>query len=60
LPRPIQNVTVEQQLEALSGPAWMIMTTADAEALVAHRPSKLHIVRPLGETEQWSLLRLDP
>ena len=45
---------------AIPGPAWMIMTTADAEALVARRPGKLHIVTPLGDVEQWRLLRLDP
>ncbi len=59
LPRPIQNASLEQ-LGAAPGPAWMIMTTADAEALVAQRPGKLHIVRPVGEVRQWRLLRLDP
>ena len=35
------------------------MTTADAEALLARRPSKLRIVTPLGDMEQWRLVRLD-
>ena len=58
LPGHIENASFEQ-LAAVAGPAWMIMTTADAEAMVARRPGKLHIVRPLGETEQWRLVRLD-
>jgi len=59
LPRPIQNASFEQ-LGAIPGPGWLIVTTADAEALVAHRPDKLRIVTPLGDMEQWRLLRLDP
>ena len=37
-----------------------IMTSADAEALVARRSGKLRNVRSLGETQQWRLVRLDP
>jgi 4-amino-4-deoxy-L-arabinose transferase-like glycosyltransferase len=59
LPRPIAYGSLEE-LAAVPGPAWMIMTTADAETLVARHPGKLHIVRPLGETQQWRLVRLDP
>ena len=49
LPRPIAYGSLEE-LGAVPGPAWMIMTTADAETLVARHPGKLHIVRPLGES----------
>ena len=59
LPLPIQNRAF-QELDTIHGPAWMIMTTADAETLLAQRPSKLRIVTPLGDVEQWRLLRLDP
>ena len=39
----------------------MIMTTAPMRRrLLAHRPSKLRIVTPLGDVEQWRLVRLDP
>jgi 4-amino-4-deoxy-L-arabinose transferase-like glycosyltransferase len=48
------------QMETVPGPAWLVATTADAETLLARRPDKLHTVMPLGEAEQWRLLRLDP
>ncbi len=59
LPLPIENRAF-QELDTIHGPAWMIMSTADAETLLARRPSKLRIVTPLGDVEQWRLLRLDP
>lgn len=59
LPLPIQNASFEE-LGAIPAPAWIIMTTADAEASLPRRPGKLRIVTPLGDAEQWRLLRLDP
>jgi hypothetical protein len=47
------------ELAALSGPAWMVLPIDQAEALVTRRPNKLHVVIPVGDAEQWRLLRLD-
>jgi hypothetical protein len=54
----IRNASLDE-LAAIPGPAWMIMTTDDADALLARRPTALRIVMPLGETQQWRLLHLD-
>jgi 4-amino-4-deoxy-L-arabinose transferase-like glycosyltransferase len=59
LPGPIANAAPDE-LAVIPGPAWIIMTDADAETLLARRPEKLHVVMPLGELGQWRLLRLDP
>jgi 4-amino-4-deoxy-L-arabinose transferase-like glycosyltransferase len=48
------------ELAKVPGPAWMIMSNDDAATLLARRPGDLHIVMPLGEGDQWRLLRLDP
>jgi hypothetical protein len=48
-----------QQLATTPGPAWIVLSTGEADALQTERPDKLHIVMPLGEMEQWRLLRLD-
>ncbi len=58
LPGHILNASLEE-LATTPGPAWMIMTADDANALLARRPGALHIVMPLGEQNQWRLLRLD-
>lgn len=58
LPGHILNASLDE-LATVSGPAWMIMTTDDANALLARRPGVLHIAMPLGEWDQWRLLRLD-
>ena len=59
LPGRIRYVS-PAEAATLPGPAWMIMATDQAEALLARRPGPLRVVMPLGETEQWRLLRLDP
>ncbi len=59
LPMPIQNASFDE-LAAIPAPAWIIMTNADAEALLGRRPNKLRIVMPLGDMEQWRLVRLIP
>jgi hypothetical protein len=38
----------------------MVVTAPQAEALLAHRAEKLHLVMPLGDVQQWRVLRLDP
>ena len=48
------------ELGTVPGPAWMVLPADEAEALLARRPDKLHVVMPLGEAQQWRLLRLDP
>jgi 4-amino-4-deoxy-L-arabinose transferase-like glycosyltransferase len=62
VPAKILEATPEE-LVAVSGPAWMVLPTDQAEALLARRQDKLqgklHVVMPLGDTEQWRLLRLD-
>ena len=37
----------------------MILPNDEADRLLARRPDKLHVVIPLGDAEQWRLLRLD-
>ena len=58
LPGQILNASLDQ-LAKVPGPAWMIMTNDDANALMARRPGQLHAEMPLGEWNQWRLLRLD-
>ncbi len=48
------------ELAALPAPAWLILPLDQADVLLARRPDKLHVVMPLGDAEQWRLLRLDP
>jgi 4-amino-4-deoxy-L-arabinose transferase-like glycosyltransferase len=48
------------ELAAVTGPAWIVLPTDQADALLARRPDALHIVMPVGDAEQWRLLRLDP
>jgi hypothetical protein len=47
------------ELEAVSGPAWMVLPVGEGESLLAQRPSKLHSVMQLGKSHEWRLLRLD-
>jgi len=54
----ILNASAEE-LAAVPGPAWMVLPTELADALVAQRPQKLHVVMPVGDAAQWRLLRLD-
>ena len=55
----IRNATLDE-LAKVPGPAWMVLPADEAAALLARRPDKLHTVMPLGEAQQWRLLRLDP
>jgi 4-amino-4-deoxy-L-arabinose transferase-like glycosyltransferase len=48
------------ELASVEGPAWMLLPNDEAGALVARRSDKLNVVMPLGDVEQWRLLRLDP
>ena len=59
VPGRIRNATLDQ-LGTVPGPAWMVLPADEAAALLARRPEKLHAVMPLGEAQQWRLLRLDP
>ena len=59
VPGRILNATLDE-LGTVPGPAWMVLPAAEAEALLARRPDKLHAVMPVGEAQQWRLLRLDP
>ena len=47
------------ELPAIPGPAWFILPIDQADTLLAREPDKLHVVIPLGDAEQWRLLRLD-
>jgi len=60
VPGRILNAGSLDELAALAGPAWMVLPTAAATTLLSRRPDKLHVVMPVGEAEQWRLLRLDP
>ena len=59
VPGRILNATLDE-LGTVVGPAWMVLPADEADALLARRPDKLHAVMPLGEAQQWRLLRLDP
>jgi 4-amino-4-deoxy-L-arabinose transferase-like glycosyltransferase len=52
-------IATPEELALLAGPAWLVLPTEEADALVAKRGGKLHVVLLLGEDEQWRLLRLD-
>jgi 4-amino-4-deoxy-L-arabinose transferase-like glycosyltransferase len=58
VPGDIRNVSLHD-LAKMPGPAWIVVAIPDADALVARRPDKLHAVIPLGNGEQWRLLRLE-
>jgi len=58
VPGRILNASLDE-LAAFPGPAWMVLPIDQAEALVARRPDKLHVLIPVGDAEQWRLLRLD-
>jgi hypothetical protein len=58
VPGRIRNVSMEQ-LADMAGPAWIVVAIPGADALIARRPNALHAVAPLGDREQWRLLRLD-
>jgi 4-amino-4-deoxy-L-arabinose transferase-like glycosyltransferase len=58
VPVRILNATLNE-LGTVPGPAWMVLPAAEAETLLARRPDKLHVVMPVGEAQQWRLLRLD-
>jgi len=53
-------IATPDELASVEGPAWMLLPNDEALALVARRSDKLHVVMPLGDVEQWRLLRLDP
>lgn len=59
VPGRIRNASPDQ-MARVTGPAWMVVTPDEAAALLARRPDKLHDVMPVGEAQQWRLLRLDP
>jgi 4-amino-4-deoxy-L-arabinose transferase-like glycosyltransferase len=52
-------IATADELATVAGPAWIVVPTDQAETLLAQRPDKLHVIMPVGETEQWRLLRLD-
>jgi hypothetical protein len=58
VPGTIRNVSMDE-LAKLAGPAWIVVAIPDADALIAQRPNVLHAVIPLGNAEQWRLLRLE-
>ena len=58
VPGRILNATPDE-LAALSGPAWMVLPIDEAQALAARRPEQLHVIMPVGDAQQWRLLRLD-
>ena len=53
-------IATPDELASVEGPAWMLLPNNEALALVARRSDKLHVVMPLGDVDQWRLLRLDP
>jgi 4-amino-4-deoxy-L-arabinose transferase-like glycosyltransferase len=57
LPGHILNASLEE-LSTIPGPAWIITTGDDANTLLARRPGALRVAMPLGERDQWRLLRL--
>ena len=59
VPGRIRDATLDE-LGTVPGPAWMVLPADEAAALLARRPDRLHAVMPLGEAQQWRLLRLDP
>lgn len=59
VPGRIIQATSLDALAALPGPAWMAVSPAEAEVLLARRPGKLHLVMSFGDVDKWQLLRLD-
>ena len=53
-------IATPDALATVPGPAWMVLPNDQADALLARRANKLHIVMPLGDAEQWRVLRVDP
>jgi 4-amino-4-deoxy-L-arabinose transferase-like glycosyltransferase len=47
------------ELETVPGPAWILVPADEAEFLLARRPGRLHVAIPVGDVDQWRLLRLD-
>jgi hypothetical protein len=58
LPGHIRIASLDD-LATMPGPAWMVLAADDANTLLARRPGVLHVAMPLGEGDQWRLLRLD-
>jgi 4-amino-4-deoxy-L-arabinose transferase-like glycosyltransferase len=62
VPAKILEATPEE-LAAVAGPAWMVLPIDQADTLLARRQDKLQdklrVVMPVGDAEQWRLLRLD-
>jgi 4-amino-4-deoxy-L-arabinose transferase-like glycosyltransferase len=58
VPGKILSVT-PGEMDLVPGPAWIVAPTEMVETLLSHRPDKLHVVTPLGEHDEWRLLRLD-
>ena len=58
VPGRIRNASFDE-LVTMPAPAWMVLPNAEAAALLSRRPGKLRVVMPLGEREEWRLLRLD-
>jgi len=60
VPGRIFAVTLNE-LESVQGPAWMVLPTADAEALLSQRAGKLRLVATMqpSYSEEWRLLRLE-
>ena len=46
-------------LKTIPGPAWIAAEPGEAQALLAARPDKLHVVMQFGQDDEWRLLRLD-
>ncbi|MGO9628490.1 MAG: ArnT family glycosyltransferase [Xanthobacteraceae bacterium] len=53
-------IATPDELATIPGPAWMLLPNDQANALLARRANALHIAIPVGDVEQWRLLRLDP
>jgi 4-amino-4-deoxy-L-arabinose transferase-like glycosyltransferase len=58
VPGTIRNVSLAD-LASMPGPAWIMVAIPDADTLIGQRPDKLRAVIPLGNGEQWRLLRLE-
>jgi 4-amino-4-deoxy-L-arabinose transferase-like glycosyltransferase len=58
VPGKILEATPDE-LAAVTGPAWLLLPNDEAAALLSRRPEKLHAIMPVGDVEQWRLLRLD-
>jgi hypothetical protein len=58
IPARIHNANLNE-LETVSGPAWMIVSKDETEALIAKRAGALRVVHQFGRSEEWQLLYLD-